>query len=341
MKSGQSVSREELLNQLEAVSPGLSIKAEFEQSHCFVFADKKIHTYNDEVCCEHDSCLNGITGAVHAKPLMEMLQKMTESTIKVDSKDEKLIVREKKRQASIACHSNIVLDYKEPGDPGEWHKLDTDFLEGLGMVAECASDDQSAYVYTCVRITPDYVEAMDNWQAGRFMIESPVSEPLYIRKIAVKHVVDLGMEEISIGEQWVHFRSPEGLRLSCRVSRDEDFPDLDNILKVKGKRTKFPKTLVEATERAQIMCEDDDKYIVVSLSAGNMRIASSCQEGEYREDRTLKTYKGPGMSFQISAPLLAKICQKYDSVRVGKDKLGVKVGNFQYVTALKVDQSGE
>jgi hypothetical protein len=331
----QSVSREVLLGQLEAVSPGLSIKAEFEQSHCFVFKDHKIFTFNDEIRCEYGSCLNGIEGAVHAKPLISMLQKMTEDEIKVWIKNDKFYIKGKKRRSAIACYSDIVLEYDQAGTPKKWHPLDPDFLEGLSMVAECASDDQSAYMFTCVRITPEHVEAMDAWQAGRFKVASPVKEPIYIRKGAVRHIVDFGMEEISVGSRWVHFRSSEGLLLSCRVSRDEDYPDLDPILAVKGKRAKLPTGLVDATERAKIMCEDEDEYVVITVEPGNLRVSSSCSEGWYLEDRKV-AYKGPPIQFQMSAALLIKVCEKYNEVRISADKMGIKIGGFQYITALKV-----
>ena len=74
------INREELLQQLESVVPGLSVKEIIEQSKCFVFKDKKVMTYNDEVACTQDSCLD-IEGAVEAMPLISLLRKLKEEEI--------------------------------------------------------------------------------------------------------------------------------------------------------------------------------------------------------------------------------------------------------------------
>lgn len=334
--SGTAVKREELLEALISVSPGLSLNAEFEQSHCFVFKDDMIRTYNDEISCVRESPVKGLHGAVHAKPLLELLQKMTEDDIRVEIKDDKFIVKGKAKTGKIACYDTIVLEYGEAGIPDEWHDLDSDWLEGVEMVAACASHDQSDYVYTTVRLTPDFVEAMDSWQAGRFTVKSPVEDQVFIRRQAVKFIVDMGMEQISLSEQWAHFKSPDGLQLSCRISRHEEYPEMGDMFNVKGKKIAMPKGLAEAAQRAEIMCEDEDKYVTVNLSENKLTISSVSAEGMYEESRKVK-YNGKDLIFDISAPLLAKMCEKYEAVRVGDTRMGVKVGLFRYVTVLKVE----
>ena len=61
------INREELLNQLESVLPGLSTREIIEQSSCFVFMNKEVITYNDEISCSHKSRLD-IEGAIVATP---------------------------------------------------------------------------------------------------------------------------------------------------------------------------------------------------------------------------------------------------------------------------------
>lgn len=333
----QKVGREVLLSQLESVSPGLSIKAEFEQSHCFVFKDHKIFTFNDEIRCVSPSCLNGIEGAVYAKPLLAILQKMPDDEVEVTTTKNRFRVKAGGRKADIVRQRDIVLEYDSIDKPKEWHELHPDFLEGAAMIVDCASDDQSAYIYTCVRITPTYIEAMDGWQAGRYKVDFPTDEPIYIRKSALKHIIELDMESVSIGERWAHFRSSDGLMLSCRVSRDEDYADLGPVLEIEGKSMALSKSLVQVAERAEILCEDEDKYLTVTIEKGRVVVVTESDEGRFRESRKLRGYKGPSRVFMISSHLLSKICDKYNEVIISEDKIGVSVGAFQYVTVLKVD----
>ena len=79
------INREELLHQLETVAPGLSQKAIIEQSNCVVFQDGKVQTFNDEVSCCTDCCLK-ITGAVKAKALLELLRKLSEDQLDIETK---------------------------------------------------------------------------------------------------------------------------------------------------------------------------------------------------------------------------------------------------------------
>ena len=77
------INREELLNQLESVQPGLSIREIIEQSSCFVFQDGKVITYNDEIFCSQKTPLK-IKGAVLAAPLIALLRKMVETEVDIE-----------------------------------------------------------------------------------------------------------------------------------------------------------------------------------------------------------------------------------------------------------------
>ena len=104
------VNREQLLNQLEAVLPGLSTRELIEQSSCFVFKDGKVLTFNDEIACVQ-TCKIGIEGAVPAMPIVNLLRKMVEEEITIlpvnDGKG--LRIKGKRKQATIPMEAEIQL----------------------------------------------------------------------------------------------------------------------------------------------------------------------------------------------------------------------------------------
>jgi hypothetical protein len=331
----QTVNREQFIKELESVQAGLSVRAATEQSNCFVFSDGVVRTFNDEIACEQKTSLK-ITGAVIADPLISLLRKLPEEEVEIGRKNGKLRVQGKKRGSGITFQQDVALPFDEIGEPGKWKKLDKDFLEAMSMVAECASDDQTAFVYTCVRITPKYMEAMDLWQVGRFDIESPVQKPVFIRKLAAQHLTELDVTHVAESEAWLHFKNKAGFRIACRASREEQYPNIAEFLDVKGSKARLPKGLADATDRAGVFLDaaKDDRFVEVRITNGSIKIKGRGSFGWYWERRKLN-YKGPDTAFNISAKLLAHITTTYNDCVIGEDRLKVDAGRFHYATSLK------
>jgi DNA-binding transcriptional regulator/RsmH inhibitor MraZ len=145
-----SVNREELLQSLESVRPGLSIREVIQQSSCFVFKDGDVMTFNDEVTCRHKCKLN-ITGAVQAEPLLNILSKMVETEVEISiDKDSRLVVMGKKRRARIKMEMEIVLPIGTVEKPEKWQPIHEDFSDAIFMVKQCAGKDQTQLKSTCI-----------------------------------------------------------------------------------------------------------------------------------------------------------------------------------------------
>ena len=105
----QKVSRIDLLEACEIVLPGIASRVIIDQSGCFVFKDKTVFTYNDELTCSFPVEVE-IEGAVQAEPLVALLRKMTEEHVGVEVEDNHLVVKgAKSRKAGIVMESEILL----------------------------------------------------------------------------------------------------------------------------------------------------------------------------------------------------------------------------------------
>ncbi len=335
-----------MLNELEAVSPGLSPKGVTEQSNYYVFSEGRVFTFNDEIACSHKSSLGKkMTGAVLASPLVSLLGKMEEDEIGLDPAGDVLRVKGKNKTATITMQADVKLDVSEIGKPEtDYRDLPEEFLEGLKMVAECASDDQSDFRYTCVHFTPKAIEATDNWQVGRFVIPTGFSESVLIRKTAVRHIVNLEVTQIAEGRAWMHFKAGKDLTMACRVARNEEYPKLKQVFDVTGAKAQLPKGLKDAVERASVFFDDDkSEYVRVQIENGRLRMRTTQTArsvGCYRESRKI-TYDGPPMEFVISARLLADISEKYVECTIGEGRLVVDGGRFKFLTLLKPPEEKE
>lgn len=327
------VNREELLRKLEAVAPGLAVREAVEQSSCFAFFDGRVVTYNDEIACSI-KCDIGLEGAVAAKPLLELLNKMSEEVVDITGTDAELLVKGKRRRAGITLEREITLPVGAVEPPTEWEEVDPEFSDGVGVVQHCAGKDPNQFRLTCIHITPDYVEACDNFQMARYPVKTGVGEECLVKKDSIKYIVGLGMTEVSEATAWIHFRNPAGLVFSVR-REVHDFENLDNILDMQGATMTLPGGLSEAVQKAQIFSSEtaENDVVYVELRAGQLRLRGTGATGWYEERKDIR-WGGEPFSFTIDPKLLLEIVTRTNDCLIAPGRLKVEGGKFTYVTCL-------
>lgn len=331
-----NVDRQDLLNQLEMVAPGLSQRDIIEQSSCFVFAKGRVITYNDEVACSHPTKLD-IHGAVVSQRLLALLRKLKHPEIQVTTSNGELMIKRKNGVSKLRMEEEILLPYKSVEKPKEWHDLPTNFLEGIQITKACASTDQSMFVLTCLLMTPLFVDACDRQQACRYFMKLPVEDRFLIRRESVTYLTTMDVSQMAETKNWVHFKNDSGLVISCRrYSNIEEFHSLDNIVKPVGKKLVMPKSMKDAIETSDIFVGEgpgEDGRVRVSLKPNKIHITGVCLEGSNKEVRKAK-YKGPEIDFVISARLLSEFSEKFQKCLVSKKKLCVATDQFSYATSI-------
>jgi len=326
------VNRDLLLKELEAVTPGLSAKEQIEQSNCFVFSDGQVITFNDEVAARFPTCMD-LTCAVQAAPLLSLLKKLKEDDLNITLTEGELLVSGKKKKSGIRAEAEILLPLESLETPKKWKPVPEDFGTAVSMVSSCASRDESHFALTCIHVHPEWVEACDNAQAGRYNIMTGVREEIVIRKDSLKNIQALDMTEFSETRNWIHFRNPSGLILSCRRFV-EDYPDISKSFDVDGEKTVLPKDIKDAVERAEVFSIEniEDKSIEVHLRPGAMKIKGEGASGWFSEIKHIQ-YEGHNISFRIAPKLLVDLA-KNNQCEITEGRLKVKQGKMQYVTCL-------
>lgn len=333
-----TIKREDLLAQLNSVRGGLTSKEIIEQSSCFCFRNKKVLTYNDEVACTNN-CQLDITGAVTAAPLLAILEKRDDDVLEYECSNSKLKLRGKKGVTSIRMEAEIALPMEnvEYPEKSAWKKLHPDFEDAVGLVQGCAGKDESCFSLTCVHLHPEWIESCDNFQIMRFMIETGLEQSILIKRDALKHIISLGVTKFAETESWMHFKNPGGLILSVRRHVRDDYPDLTSLLEVKGMRTVLPKTLIEATDRAEIFSAEnvDNNQVQVKLKPGKLIVKGTGVTGSHYETKLLN-YKGEPLTFKISPQVLTEIVKQHNECEISNDRLKVNGGKFIYIACLVV-----
>jgi DNA polymerase III sliding clamp (beta) subunit (PCNA family) len=329
------VNKEKLLNELEAVKPGLSKREIIEQSSCFVFKDGMVMTFNDEIACMKRTCLKPMEGAVTADPLMNLLHKMKEEEIDVGvNRKQEFVVSGKKKRAGIRMEEEVMLEVGAIEKPKKWRDLPDGFMEAVSVVKHCAGSDETQFATTCVHLHPKWIEACDNYQAGRFLIKTGVKSPVLVRRDSLSQIEEAGMEQVSETSTWLHFRNSDKLIMSCRKFK-EDFPDISHLFGSKGKPVILPKQLKDAVEKAVVFSSEnaDSDDIIVLMKKGKLKIKGEGAHGWYIEQKDIK-YKGNALKFTVSPKLLVELVHRQDKCYITKTRLRARVGKFTYITAL-------
>jgi hypothetical protein len=297
-------------------------------------------TYNGEVACWCKLPVE-FEGAITAAPLLSLLEKLAEDELEINVGDGELLVKGRGREAGVRMQAEVVLPIDAVERPTGWQPLHEDFCEAINTVAACAGkDDSGGFFVTCVHITPTHVEACDNWQIARYPLDTPIKEKALVKRDHIKHIVDLDMTKVSETKNWIHFKNPSGLVLSCRRYVDE-FPDLSPFLDCTGRPATLPGSLGDAVDKAQIFSADNaqNDNVTIEIRPDKMRISGRGASGWYKEQRSIK-YDGPPIQFMIAPKILTEISKRHTDCILAKGRLKVEGGKFTYVTCLSEEPNG-
>lgn len=332
------VNRKEFLEQLDSVLPGLSTREIIEQSDCFVFKNGQVITYNDEIACIQDSCLwQDVDMAIQGMPLVNILRKLTEEELDVCIEEDKFIIKGRRKRVKINMELKITLPIDSLESPKKWKSLPDNFSDAVSIVQQCAGNDAGRFDFTCIHLHPDRVEACDGSQAAIYKLDLPLKKPTLIRKESLKYIISLDMTKFSNSKNWIHFKNPSGLILSCRrwIYTESNYPNLPQLMKMKGTKTTLPKGLGEAIQKAKIFSVEntDDNEVIVQLKKGKLKLTGIGASGEYTEYKNIQ-YLGKNLKFAIPPDLLTDLVAHHKTCRVSKDRLKVTTGRYSYMTAL-------
>ncbi len=338
------ISRVDLLNALESVSPGLASRDMIEQGACVVFKDGAAHTYNDEIYCRFPLPGIAFSGAVPLAPMRAILSKLKDDEIEidVDAEAKQLKASSKGRSFGIHMELDIHLAIDKVESPDKFRKLPESFTEAIIRLASCASTDSQKYHITCVQMTKKWAEATDNNQAMRYDMGLPLQEPILVRASSLRHLKMVTPRSMAVTKSWIHFKNEVGLRISIRRDADTEdkFPNISKVLEFTGDSITLSKGISEACERAEVFSSEDaeQNMVQVTLRTGKpMIIRGTGVSGWYREPRKVD-YSGPDITFMISPALLAALVTESLPTKVCGNRLIMKSESLSYCVALEQEK---
>lgn len=336
------VNRTTLLNEIVAMQPGLSNREIIEQSGCIVFKNGNLYSFNDEIACVCKTSLKGITGAIRASSLINLLSKMSEDGIDISVVKNELIIKGQSRKAGITFDKEIILPIDMIEVPQKWVKLPDEFQKALSMVRPSVGVDASKFVLTCINFMPDAIQACDGYEGGNYVIKLPMKNSFLIRGDSAKYI-NASFDSFGMTKNWICFKS-KTVVLCCRKYK-EKYPDLAPILKFSGTPAELPKSIEGAVELANIFSSqleagENENLVTITLSKDYIEVFGQGQDGWLKERRKAK-YNGDTITFRTAPDLITSLVKKQTKCFISKDKIKIKSGNFTFVASLSVEKPKE
>lgn len=335
--------REDLLNALTIVKPGLTTKEMSEQSTSFGFIGDRVVTYNDEISISTpvDGLHMILSGAVKAEELFDLLSKIKEEEIEIQQEENQIIITAGKAQAGLVLEQEVKMPLEDMGSTKKvWHAMPVNFPEAINFTLPSISKDQSRPILQCINIQKKgYVESTDNIRLSRYDLQSPVPFDFKIPGNICKELKKYETDRIAEGTGWMHFKSKKSKTIfSCRTYKGE-FPNLNTILNLKnGRDFKLPKSLESILERAIVFAEQKTEEstietIDVFINENTMEVKSENKYGWFKEKTKIKHFEKP-FKFSINPTHLKYIAKKLESCTLFDNCMKFSGENWESVVAL-------
>ena len=332
------INRQELVNALEVVRPGLAHKEMIEQSTSFAFIDGRIVTYNDEISISHPVKNLDITGAIKAEELYKLLGKLTGKEIEITATETEVLIQSEKAKAGFSLQEEITLPLMNTEEISIWKDVPDNLSIAMQFCLFSCSNDVSRPVLTCIRLQKDgIVQSCDNYRATQYEIgETLPLDNVLIPGRTVGRLIQYKMKKVAESPGWLHFKMDDKTIFSCRIIEGA-YPNLESILQMEGEKIIFPKKIGKVLEKALVFSKEEfflDETISICLGNKKACIRSEGESGWFEEEINAR-YSGKSVTFCVNPGFLQEICMKLQTSYLMKDKIKFIGENWEHVIALR------
>lgn len=333
------INRNELLQALAKVRPGLSSKGIIEQANHFIFTKESITTYNDFICINFPFKTD-LQCSIKADEFYKLLQSMQDEMVIIAcDKDMKVKMNGKATRAGLSAIKEGAItesiDQLGLASIKKWRVLPESFIEGVKLCMFSISKDVTSGALSCLCLNDDKMISSDNMRISQFIIDGFKGKVL----IPLQAVVELAKYAVTkyfITDSWIHFKTDDDLIFSARLMKG-DFPDVGALLDLKGSKITFPKELKEALKLIKIVVEDAidivDQKISISIGADKIVCRGEGNIGWAEQDIAC-TYQGKDIHFLINPAFLMDILNRTQDMIIGDDKALFVIDKFKHIMVL-------
>lgn len=322
------INRQNFIDALAKVRPGLAKKELIEQTIHFIFDNDKIWAYNDQITIMQPF-ESGLMGAVKADSFYKLLDKIPDNEISISSENGKIELKGKKIKANIKIDPDIKIQpIPIPEiDSEQWEELPENFHEAIAFSAFSASQNMNRPELTCLYITGEYVIGCDSFRGTKYKLKSKMKQEFLLPATAAVHLANYSPNKVIAEEGWLHFMNKEETIFSCRtLAPDTKYPEtVWTLFEVEGEEIILPEDFLAAIGRAEILLTADfdlDRTISLIMENNQIVCRGEGDNGWIEESGDIK-YNGEKLDIKVHPVLLSEILKHLQKVIVGERLLFV------------------
>lgn len=330
------INRKDLLEALDKVKPGLSSQDILEQSSSFIFKDGLVFSYNDEIAVRHPLPFEIEEGAVPAKELLKILNRLKDTEISIEMGEEEIRFKGKRAKAGIRREAEIQLPIDETEPPKKFKKLPSNFIEAVSFCLGTISHDLSSPLLNNISVQEDTIQSSDNFNISIMDLDDAI-KPFLIPAQSAINLIKYKPTKYAIDKVgFVHFKTEDDTIFSCRTTEGE-FPDLRDRAELNGIKVNLPDKLEEVLEVAGTFIEggigDTDNTVDISIE-NNWLIVKGQTDSGWAEAKERIKYKDEPIEFQISPQSLLTIFHQTNEAELDGGVLKFEGEGFIYLSAV-------
>lgn len=331
--------REELLDALNAVMPGIDKKEIIEQMTHFQFTGENLVAYNDAIHIKYPFKTDFIC-SVPAKPLHRLISSLKGDRVSLKKAQNTLKVKSKESDSDLNIMVESDIDHilakiEEDIIKQKYKPIPDDFTQAAQLCSFSASKDETQGTLTCVHVKGTTIEAGDRTRCSRYTMEKKMPEFL-IRASVPNELVKYNVARYAVSNAWVHFKTAEGAFFSCRRVKG-DYLDYEPFFKdFKGAKVKLPDKLGGAINT--LLAFGDEGWMsqpYMELVFKKDKLVCKVKSNIGRSTRQMKMdYKKKERSIKINPYLLKQVLDKANIVYIGSRLALLKHDKFKHIIAL-------
>jgi len=173
---------------------------------------------------------------------------------------------------------------------------------------------------TCLHIKNDTISSTNRMRAFQFHMKSKIKSEILIPTAQANILLNYPITGYSFDDAWAHFKTKEGVIISCRIytNENDEFPDLDSFFSKKGEKITIPTKIEEVMNRASIFCQgeaENEKYLQIQIQEKKWIIKSQTRDvGWFKE---IIPHKSPiNINFEVILSFMQDIIKSTNKAQL-------------------------
>jgi len=339
-----SYSREEILSVLQKINPIISsnvLKNEFSK---FIFTGDSLISSNNEmgICCPLKTKFKC---TIEPKGFDKILSSIQDKEIKIEQKENKLLLSAKNISAEIIVDKDIDKDIVNTmgiiplSGQVRKKKITEDFMTGIEFSLISITRNMGEVFLTCAYINDDKIISTDDYRISVYNLDKGIGSKILLRSSLIEVIASYkNIIGYYINFNWIYFFTEDNIILCSRIV-EEKFPDVEKEFDFDAKEISLPDDFSYLVKNASILASgefDIDKKIEVKISKGKISCKGQNDLGWIESKIEIDTKQN--FTFSINPIFLLQILKKTNKMKFGEGKILFETDKFKHLIGLYIEE---